>query len=303
MTEKRILVTGATGMMGRAVARRLASTHRVFGVARFGDAAIRRSLENAGVECIPFDLCVDDLSALPGGIQVLMHFAVSWNCTPEAFAPALAFNGFLIGRMLDRWPDLEQFVLGSTVAVYTGAGRYDLTENSPTVPGTVYGTTKLAGDVIACSIAQRRHLPGAILRYWFPYTDEPGVASDSYQALVRRLAEGKPFRLSRDFAGCQQPLFIDDLVRITVDSLRFADPAPFLLNVSGPERLTLREVVTTLGEVFSTAPVIEEGGQESINLISGSYDLTRLETTCGGGGVLFRQGLQRLRQNMPDRGR
>jgi len=132
MTEKRILVTGATGMMGRAVARRLASTHHVFGVARFGDVAVRRSLEDAGVECIPFDLCVDDLSALPGGIQVLMHFAVSWNCTPEAFAPALAFNGFLIGRMLDRWPDLEQFVLGSTVAVYTGAGRYDLTEDQPT---------------------------------------------------------------------------------------------------------------------------------------------------------------------------
>ena len=292
MVGRRILVTGVTGMMGRALARYLAPDNTVYGVARFRDHAMRAGLEQIGVQCIVQDLRESDLSAVPVDVDTFMHFAIDWQADP---AGAMEFNGYLVGRLLDHLPQLEQFVIASTVAVYVGGGRYELTEQSPTIPGGVYGTSKLAGDILATHIARRRQLPGAVLRYWFPYTDEPGVPQDYYQGLLCRLEAGDTFVLPEDDSGCQQPLFIDDLARITVDSLRFASTDPFVLNVAGPERLTPKQIVFTLAEVFDVEPKVEFKPLDQCSLLSGSYDLRKLSETCGPGSVRFRQGIERLR--------
>ncbi len=296
ITGKRLLVTGVTGMMGRALAEHLAPDNTVWGVARFSEPALRARFERQGIHCIALDLAGGDLAALPQDVDILLHFAVAWSLPPNA---ALDFNGQLVGRILDRLPDLEAYVLGSSVGVYTGGpNRYDLTEASPTIPGGVYGTGKLMGDTLATYISRHRGLPGALLRYWFPYSDEPGVPQNYYEGLVARLQKDETFTLPRDLPGCQQPLFIDDLVRITLDSLRFATPEPFVLNVAGRERLTLKQVLETMGEVFGIAPKIAFDAGGKSDLLSGSYDLARLAATCGLGAVSFRDGLTRLRNRM-----
>lgn len=291
---RRILITGVSGMMGRALARRLAADNTVYGAARFTDAAVREHLEACGVRCVPMDLSARELPPLPQDVDTLLYFAVHWP-GPHDAAVAMAVNGYAVGRLIERLGRLEQFVVGSSVAVYVGSGqREDLTEQSPTIPSGLYGTSRLAGDVLATHLAQSRGLSGAILRYWFPYTDEPGVANDYYQGVLGRLRRGEPFVLPRGRPGCQQPVFIDDVVRITLDSLRFASPEPFVLNVAGPERLTLRQIVDTLADVFGAQPNVELSDADESNLLSGSFDLTRLEQTCGAGKVRFADGLRRL---------
>ena len=296
MTGKRILITGVTGMMGRAMARTLVSGNTVYGVARFSDPELRSRLEHLGVECIPCDLHDQDLSCLPANVDTLLHFAVSYDND----AATMAFNGFLVGRLLSHLTRLEQYVVSSSVAVYRGASRYDISEQSPTIPNGIYGTTKLAGDVLATHISRERRLPGAILRYWFPYTDEPDVSSDYFQGLLQRLREGKTFVVPDDDTVCQQPLFIDDLVRITVDALDFVSDEPFVLNVAGHKRLPLMQVISTLAEVFELEPQIRVAPTDACNLLHGSYDLTRLAETCGLGTVGFREGQVRLKKAMQD---
>ena len=298
MTGRKILITGVTGMMGRALALALAPANTVYGVARFTNHALQQRLRDAGVHCLALDLADADVAALPQDADLLLHFAVAWPAETDA-AGSVDFNGYLVGRLLERLPNLKQFVIGSTVAVCVGGdARYDLTEATPAIPAGVYGTSKLIGDVIATHVARKRNLPGAILRYWFPFTDDPNVPQDYYQSLVQHLRDGRPFVISPDDAGCQQPIFIDDLVRITMDSLRFAAPDPFVLNVAGHEKLTHEQIVTTLGEVFAIAPHIQRDASEAPTLLTGSYDLTRLADTCGLGHITFRQGLQRLRRNL-----
>jgi len=133
------------------------------------------------------------------------------------------------------------------------------------------------------------------LRYWFPYSDDLAATSDYYQGLLKRLERSDTFILPDDDSGCQQPLFIDDLVRITIDSLQHASTDPFVLNVAGHERLTPRQVVLTMAEVFEVEPKIEYGPADQCNVLSGSYDLAKLKQAPGLGQVTFREGMQRLR--------
>ncbi len=294
MNNKRVLITGASGMMGRALAEDLARDNEVVGVARFQDGAVRQRLEAKGVRCIPFDLRTDDVGRLPSDLDVFFHLAVHWGNDARE---SMAANAFALGHLIEHMKNLEQFVVGSTVAVYVGACRDDIKETSPAVPGGVYGTTKLVGDALATFLAEVRQVPAAILRYWFPYCNDPGVPNDYYQGLVRRLEAGDPFVLPDDDSGCQQPLFIDDLVRISVDALNFTSTEPFVLNVAGPQRLLLSQVVSTMAQVFQIEPKIEHAPPSQCNLLSGSYDLTKLGQTCGHGRVNFREGMERLKAN------
>jgi nucleoside-diphosphate-sugar epimerase len=235
-----------------------------------------------------------DLTDLPRDADLLLHFAVWWGGPAPA---AIEFNGQLVVRLLEALPNLQSFVLGSTVAVYTGSGvRDNLTEESATIPGGIYGTSKLIGEQLAIRHARRHGLPGSILRYWFPYTDEPGVPQNYYEGLLRQVVEGRTFTLPAGTPGCQQPVFISDLVRITLDSLRLAAAEPLVLNVAGAERLTLAQVLGTLGEVTGVAPKIVLDASGKSDLLSGSYTLDRLAQTCGLGTVTFREGIARLHE-------
>jgi nucleoside-diphosphate-sugar epimerase len=294
LSGKRILVTGATGMMGRALAEHLAGQNQVWAVARFSDPALRPRFERQGIRCLPLDLARGDLTDLPRDADLLLHFAVWWGGPAPA---AIEFNGQLVARLLEALPNLQSFVLGSTVAVYTGSGvRDNLTEESATIPGGIYGTSKLIGEQLAIRHARRHGLPGSILRYWFPYTDEPGVPQNYYEGLLRQVVEGRTFTLPAGTPGCQQPVFISDLVRITLDSLRLAAAEPLVLNVAGAERLTLAQVLGTLGEVTGVAPKIVLDASGKSDLLSGSYTLDRLAQTCGLGTVTFREGIARLHE-------
>ena len=74
---KRIVITGATGQVGGPIARALAADNEVIAAARFGEPAVRSSLEDSGVTCAPVDLRSGDLSALPrDGVDAVLNFAV-----------------------------------------------------------------------------------------------------------------------------------------------------------------------------------------------------------------------------------
>lgn len=287
-------------MMGRALAAYLARHNRVYGVSRFTEAGIRKRLEDASVECIKFDLRTDDLVGLPQDVDTLMHYAVFWQADADP-AQALELNGYVLGRMLETFPRLEQIVVASTVAVYVGAGRYDLTEASKPIASSMYGASKLVGDCLATHVARRRNLRGAILRYWFPYSDDPGPATNYYHGLVRRLQRGEPFYVDPGDPGQQQPLFIDDIVAIAERAVEHAGAEPLLLNVAGAQMLTHGQVIQTMADVFGCEADVRPDAGQRPTLLSGSYDLTRLKQSVGLGSVTFRQGLTRLRDRMsPD---
>ena len=78
LTDKRILLAGCTGQVGKPVAKALAARgNEVHGLARFKDPAAREEMEAAGVICHAVDLVDPDLSSLPRDVDHLLSFAVA----------------------------------------------------------------------------------------------------------------------------------------------------------------------------------------------------------------------------------
>jgi UDP-glucuronate 4-epimerase len=65
LSGKRVLITGASGLVAFPIAVELAKANETYAVARFSDPEQKRMLEAAGVRTIPFDMANPDLSALP----------------------------------------------------------------------------------------------------------------------------------------------------------------------------------------------------------------------------------------------
>ena len=85
---KRVLVTGASGLVAFPVAAKLAQDNEVFAVARYSDPEQKRMIEQAGATAVSFDLANPDLSPLPDKIDVVINYAV----LPPKFGN-LAYDG------------------------------------------------------------------------------------------------------------------------------------------------------------------------------------------------------------------
>ena len=177
---KRILITGCTGLIGKGLSKTLARKNTVFGVARFTQPGVMEELSACGVHCIPLDLEQPDLERIPRDIDTFFHMAVFWKCRDE-FEKACQVNVWVIGQIIERCPHLEFVAVGSSAAVYNmELRRYSITEEMEAFPDSHYGHTKLLGETIAEYFSKTRTIARSILRYWYPYTDDPSSKIDYY---------------------------------------------------------------------------------------------------------------------------
>jgi UDP-glucuronate 4-epimerase len=75
LSGKRVLVTGASGLVALPVAVELAKDNEVYAVARYSDPKQKRLIEEAGAKAVAFDLADEDLSPLPKSVDVRAPFA------------------------------------------------------------------------------------------------------------------------------------------------------------------------------------------------------------------------------------
>ena len=69
LENEKILITGCASQVGLPVARELAGSNEVHGLARFRKPADREQVEALGVHCVALDLASDDFSALDDDSQ------------------------------------------------------------------------------------------------------------------------------------------------------------------------------------------------------------------------------------------
>jgi hypothetical protein len=77
-------------------------------VARYSNPEQRRLIEEAGARAVTFDLAGEDLSPLPGSVDVVIHYAV----LPLTHRNAYEVNAGATGRLARRYRDCEAFSRG-----------------------------------------------------------------------------------------------------------------------------------------------------------------------------------------------
>lgn len=291
---RKLLVTGASGQIAHALAKRLAEDNEVWGVARFTDPTRRDSLEAVGVRTAVIDLVDPDFSGLPADFDHILHLAVHQGATTD-YNAALDASAMATGLLLSRYRDAESALVMSTTGVYLPHPdpwhRYLETDplGDPTSPGTPgYGIAKVAQEAMARYVARAYGLKVVIGRMNASYGPGGGLPSKH----LARIMAGEPVVLRHDPAP-YSPIYDDDIARHAGTLLTAADSPPTVVNFGGDEVVTAQDWCAYLGELVGKEPVIEyapiPGSQSGIAL-----DVTKRQSITGPDRWSWREGFQRM---------
>jgi len=250
----KILIAGATGLVGPALVQRLSGAHSVHALAR-----TPRNIPG------PVEWHVADLSAptqswsLPPQWDATIYLAQSqgYREFPAQAADMVAVNVHAPITLLEasRTRGAKQFVLASTANVY-GVAHRALDEQSVVNPTSFYARTRRAAEMLAEPFAE--HMAVTVVRIFTVYG--PGQKPDTLIAsVIDRVRNGRPVQVQGERGLLLSPIYLSDtadalarLVEQPSDSRRFT-----VVNLAGNEGVGIGELASMVGRLVDREPVIE----------------------------------------------
>jgi nucleoside-diphosphate-sugar epimerase len=260
--EGDLIFLGVGGKMGPTMARMARRAcewagvkHRVIGVSRFRDPAARRRLDEAGVVTHVADLLnEDDVRALPPAAAVvsMSGFKFGVSESPEL---AWATNCYAPALICRRYHD-ARIVAFSTGNVYglvprSGGGSV---ETDPLEPVGEYAMTALGRERMYAYFSQSQPTPTLVLRLNYATELRYGVLVD----LAQQVLVGEPVDLSMGYVNV---IWLGDANAMTLAALQYTQSPARIVNLAGPEIISLRDICLALGARMGRTP--EFCGQES----------------------------------------
>ncbi|MGW7285195.1 NAD-dependent epimerase/dehydratase family protein [Streptomyces sp. NPDC054847] len=246
-----IVVLGAAGKLGPSLVRlavrgvaEAGTGARVVAVSRFGRPGSAEALREAGAEVVHADITDPDaLSALPDAANVVYLVGAKFGTDGNEHA-TWATNAYLPGRVAERYTGARISAL-STGNVYPLApvGSGGCTEQDPVGPVGEYAMSCLGRERVLAHFAHRDGTPTALIRLNYAVEMRYGVLVD----LARKVAAKEPVDLTTGFANVVWQGYANE---VTLRALLHADVPPFVVNVTGPETLSIRKAATRLAELL-----------------------------------------------------
>lgn len=269
--EGDIMLLGVGGKMGPSMAQlaKLAVDQaglkkRIIGVSRFSDGNAREELETAGIETISADLLNEaDLAGLPDVENIIYLAGTKFGTTgKEAFTWAM--NAYLPGRVAERFKK-SRIVVFSTGNVYpfTPVTSGGLSEDYPVAPVGEYGQSCLGRERIFQYFAEKNQTPTLIYRLNYAIDLRYGVLLE----LAKSVNEGRPVDLT---TGNVNVIWQGDANEIAIRSLLHCSAPAKLLNVTGPETLSVKWLAEQFGMLLGKEPLFENEVQQTALLNNAS---------------------------------
>ncbi len=253
-----VIVLGAGGKMGPTLARMAAracdaggTRRRIIAVSRFSDRSVAARLQHAGVETVSCDLLDREAVArLPDAPNVVFmagqkfgtHDAPSRTWMMNVVVPAICAERYAAARI----------VVFSTGNVYplTPVSDGGARESDATAPVGEYAETCVGRERVFEHFAATRGTKVAVVRLNYAIALRYGVLTD----LALKVARGQPIPLAM---GHVNVIWQGDANRAALELLPHASNPPLVLNVTGPDTLSVREIAAALGARLGREPLFE----------------------------------------------
>jgi nucleoside-diphosphate-sugar epimerase len=250
-----IIILGVGGKMGPALARlakqaidRAGVQKRIIGVSRFSEEGLRDELNEFGIETYAADLLQDEqLEALPDAENVLYLAGTKFGTTgKESFTWAM--NAYLPGRVAQHYRN-SRIVVFSTGNVYpltpvlSGGADEQLTPN----PVGEYAQSCLGRERLFQYYSAKFNTPTLIYRLNYANDVTYGVLLE----IAKSVRENRPIDVSM---GHVNVIWQGDANEIALRALHHCDVPSKILNVTGPETVSVRWVANEFGKLFGQTP-------------------------------------------------
>ncbi|HEY2449102.1 MAG TPA: NAD-dependent epimerase/dehydratase family protein [Mycobacterium sp.] len=289
MRGAKILITGPTGQVASPIAQALAVDNEVWGIARFTNAAAREALEKSGVRCETVNLAAGDFASLPSDFDYVLNLAVakSGNWDKD-----LAANAESIGLLMAHCRNAKAFLHCSSGAVYDPPDDEPRTERAalgdnhkPLFP--TYSISKIAGEVVARTMARALGVPTIIGRLNVPYGDNGGWPFYHMEMMLA----GIPIPVPAGGPARYNPIHEDDIIATIPKLLAAASVPATTLNWCGEQTVSLQDWCSYLGSLVGKEPVFQESDQA---LRGNPTDSSRMRELVGSTTVDWRDGMRRM---------
>jgi nucleoside-diphosphate-sugar epimerase len=284
VSGKRVLVTGASGLVALPVARELAKSNEVFALARYSNPEQKRIVEEAGATAVSFDMANPDLSSLPDDIDIVINYAVLSPAHPQHYD----VNTGATGRLARRYRNAKAFVHGSTGSLYAYQGERPLREDDPYGLHTSiepYSASKIGAEYLLRHISEDYGLPVTMVRIFSFYGPRGGGVTER----IDQVARGEAVSVYPGVRNVFTPLFEDDYVEKTIGAAGIAKVGTEVVNLGGSEAVTTQEYCQIAGEFLGVEPKFVENSR--------AYpiwaDTTKMEKLLGPSKVSVREGIRR----------
>jgi nucleoside-diphosphate-sugar epimerase len=256
--EGDLLILGVAGKMGPSLARRARRAadeagvrKRIVGVARFSNPRVREELESAGVETICADLLDEEqLQALPELPNVIYMAARKFGTTGNEYL-TWALNTYLPGRVAERFRR-------SRIVAFSSGNVYPLvpvahggpTEATPPDPVGEYAQSVLGRERMFEYFSARYGTPVTLLRLNYAIDLRYGVLVD----IALKVYQRQPVNLAM---GQVNVIWQGDANSVALRAFRLCQSPPAVLNVTGPETVSVRSLAWKFARRFGVEPIFE----------------------------------------------
>jgi nucleoside-diphosphate-sugar epimerase len=264
-----LLILGVGGKMGPTLARmaKRASdlagiARRVIGVSRFSASSkLEERLHSWGVETHRSDLLdAKSYAQLPDAPNLVFMAGMKFGSTGQE-SLTWAMNTFVPGLVSERYRN-SRIAIFSTGNVYglSPVSRGGSVEGDPLHPVGEYALSCLGRERIFEHFSRAYQIPMSIIRINYATELRYGVLLD----IARKVFSGQAISLEM---GHLNAIWQADAAVMSLQTLSYASTPPFVINISGPELLSVAQIARQFGELLKK-PVRFEGAESPDALLN-----------------------------------
>jgi nucleoside-diphosphate-sugar epimerase len=268
LTGEKILVTGASGLVGMQLCGALAAENEVWGVSRYlapearvgainAWAVGREKVEALGVKTVAADL-LGDLSEVPRDFTYVLHLAHT-RLGADRIVEAVTINSLSAGRILNHCRNAKAALVMSSTAIYS----YPKEVNQPLLETAEVGAgvgpfsnvtspaSKISLEAVARFCADAFALPVTIARLNVCYGPGGGMPIRD----MDRIVAGQPIERFGD-PYPHSPIHFDDMNDQLEALLDAASTQATLVNWGGDEVVSQRQWCEQSAALSGKTPIL-----------------------------------------------
>lgn len=274
--EGDIMILGVGGKMGPSLAelarkalQQAGKSNKVIGVARFSEPGLQSRLEQQGIQTIKADLLNEQqLHALPEVKHVIFMAGTKFGTSGNA-SFTWAMNSYLPGRVAEKFK-ASHIVVFSTGNIYPFVPVFSggATEDVPPGPVGEYAQSCLGRERIFEHFSKQFQIPMLMYRLNYAVDFRYGVLLE----IARAVLEERDIDLS---TGHVNVIWQGDANEYALRALKYCSTPPRILNITGPETVSVRWAAQEFGNMFNKTPrfVHEEQPTALLNNASAAHQL------------------------------